>query len=322
LYKSFWSELPQLILGENASLQAVCHDLRLSESYENYPFTIEWESLNEAFLQSDGTVGSIERECETELQIIIQYGNWKKVEHLPVVLVPKMWSSEEQLHAELEELLKTAEEQSRSEKEWKLPVEWKGEALLWMQKTEDWSTPVWIGAILISILIYLLADNDLHREAEKKRQEMKRDYPNLVYKIVLYLGTGMTIRNTMQRIVTEYERGVDEKKRRAVYEELALTCRELQAGVSEAAAYEHFGKRVGVQEYIRLTSLLTQNLKKGNATLLERLREESQKVTQERLQDGRKMGEEASTKLLLPMVMMLLVVMLVIMIPAFSSVGV
>ena len=50
-----------------------------------------------------------------------------------------------------------------------------------------------------------------------------------------------------------------------------------------------------------MSALLAQNLKRGNSTLLERLREEAEKSGQERLQESKKMGEEAGTKLLGPM---------------------
>ena len=63
-----------------------------------------------------------------------------------------------------------------------------------------------------------------------------------------------------------------------------------------------------------------QNLKRGNSALLERLREEADKAWEEQLQQGRRMGEEAGTKLLVPMVMMLAVVMVMIMVPAFSAI--
>ena len=84
-------------------------------------------------------------------------------------------------------------------------------------------------------------------------------------------------------------------------------------------AYEHFGRRTGLQEYIRLSMLLNQNLKKGNSTLLSRLREEADKVLGERLRNSKRLGEEAGTKLLFPMVAMLAVVMIIIMVPAFGS---
>ncbi|MDE7046257.1 MAG: hypothetical protein K2O97_14890, partial [Acetatifactor sp.] len=92
-----------------------------------------------------------------------------------------------------------------------------------------------------------------------------------------------------------------------------------RSGVSEASAYEHFGKRTCLQEYVRLSTLLTQNLKKGNSALLERLRAEADRAGEERLQNCKRLGEEAGTKLLVPMVLMLLVVMVMIMIPACSS---
>jgi pilus assembly protein TadC len=102
---------------------------------------------------------------------------------------------------------------------------------------------------------------------------------------------------------------------------MLYTCRELKSGVSEGNAYEHFGKRTGLQEYIRLCTLMTQNLKKGSASLVPRLREEVDKSLTERIRMGRKLGEEAATKLLVPMVMMLAVVMVMVMLPAFSSMG-
>ena len=65
--------------------------------------------------------------------------------------------------------------------------------------------------------------------------------------------------------------------------------------------------------------MLGQNLKKGNAALLNRLREEADKAMQENLQFRKKIGEEAETKLLVPMIMMMGIIMLLVMLPAFTS---
>ena len=93
-------------------------------------------------------------------------------------------------------------------------------------------------------------------------------------------------------------------------------------GVPEGAAYESFGKRTGVREYVRLSTFLTQNLKKGSSTLLQQLKEESVQAEELRIQNARKLSEEAATKLLLPMVMLLVVVMVMIIVPAFSNAGI
>jgi len=95
----------------------------------------------------------------------------------------------------------------------------------------------------------------------------------------------------------------------------------MKSGVPESNAYERFGLRTGLQEYIRLGTLMAQNLKKGSSSLLERLQEEADRALAVRIQSGRKLGEEASTKLLVPMVMMLGIVMVMVMLPAFNSMG-
>lgn len=314
-YCVFLQELPELILGENTSLQAVNSNLQLSDFYRGYPFEVEWMSNEPDFLRSDGTVELPEEgRREATLTANISYGEWEREECLEVNVVPVVLSPEEEQQRELEKLLVTSEEFDRMEEKWILPKEWRGEKVNWKERVADNGLLIWMGAIAVSVVVYLLADQDLHSELEKRKNSMLREYPDVVHKLALYLGAGMTIRNVFQRMAGDGGSN-------PVYEEMRYACRELQAGVSEGAVYEHFGRRTGVQEYIRLSTLLTQNLKKGNSTILQRLREETEKALQERVQYGKRLGEEAVTKMLLPMVMMLLVVMLMIMIPAFSSVG-
>ena len=72
---------------------------------------------------------------------------------------------------------------------------------------------------------------------------------------------------------------------------------------------------------MRLSMLLSQNLRKGNAGLTQLLEKEAEEAFEERKRNARKYGEEAATKLLLPMFLMLMIVMVVIMVPAFLSFG-
>ena len=168
--------------------------------------------------------------------------------------------------------------------------------------------------------MYFCADKDLHEQVESRKRSIRREYSEIVHKLVLFVGAGMTIRSAFCKVAGDYESKVKKEKILPAYEEMLYTCRELHAGVSEGAAYEHFGQRIGLPEYVRLCALLVQNLKRGNRTLLERLREEADKASEERLQQCKKLGEEAGTKLLVPMVLLLAVVMVIIMIPAFSAI--
>lgn len=52
-----------------------------------------------------------------------------------------------------------------------------------------------------------------------------------------------------------------------------------------------------------------------------RLREEGDKALQEDINLRRKRGEEAGTRLLVPMIMMMAIVMVLVMVPAFQGFG-
>ena len=74
-------------------------------------------------------------------------------------------------------------------------------------------------------------------------------------------------------------------------------------------------------EYAKLCGLLVQNLKKGNTALIRRMKEEAREAAEKNLQWRKAQGEEAGTKLLLPMSMMLLMVLVMLLLPAFSGMG-
>ena len=74
-----------------------------------------------------------------------------------------------------------------------------------------------------------------------------------------------------------------------------------------------------MQAYLKLSALLAQNLRKGSNDLLQMLRQEADSAFAQRKSLAKKLGEEAGTKLLLPMMMMLCIVMVIIIIPAYFS---
>ena len=97
------------------------------------------------------------------------------------------------------------------------------------------------------------------------------------------------------------------------------TCHEMDSGVTEAEGYENFGRRCDLQIYIRLGALLSQNLRKGTKGLSELLKLESIQAFEERKARAKRLGEEAGTKLLLPMFLMLAVVLIIVIVPAFLT---
>ncbi len=320
LFDELSEKLPGLILGDNESPEAVTGNLKLERHYEGYPVSVDWNSSDLRVISTEGEVYPGSEPQQVTLSARLTYEEYSRENNISVTVTPPRLSAEEKLYRELEQVVLQAEEKSREKDSFYLPEEFRGQPLGWRQVIEDNGIALWAGAVAAAAAVYMFSDRDLHERLEKRRRTMRREYPELVHKLVLFVGAGMTVRGAFQRMAGDYtakrkEGGVHSP----IYEELLYTCRELHAGTSEGAAYEHFGRRTGLQEYIRLSTLLTQNLKRGNSMLLDRLREEADRAAQERLQQSKKLGEEAGTKLLIPMVMMLAVIMVIIMIPAFSG---
>jgi hypothetical protein len=134
----------------------------------------------------------------------------------------------------------------------------------------------------------------------------------------------MTLRQAWNKISEDYASKASQKgfPRQYAYEEMLATDRELKLGIPESTAYEQYGRRTGLISYIKFSSLISQNLKKGTKGFTDLLMREAIEAFEERKETAKRLGEEAGTKLLIPMMIMLVIVFLIIMIPAFSAFGV
>jgi hypothetical protein len=70
---------------------------------------------------------------------------------------------------------------------------------------------------------------------------------------------------------------------------------------------------------MKFSTLIAQNLKKGNSGLCELLGREAVEAFESRKETAKRLGEEAGVKLLGPMMIMLIIVFMIILIPAFLS---
>ena len=223
-----------------------------------------------------------------------------------------------------------AEKESADREIFKLPDSAEGLALAWREKVEDVSAGVLILGLVICILVWYVTDYRLHEKTRERNRQLAIDYPQLTSKFVLYMGAGMSVRNVFYKCAEEYrlKAAAGSRKGKAnigagpgrwLYEEVLLVCNELDSGVPEADAYMHFGRRCRLRQYTKFCTLLVQNLRRGNDTLLQVLREEAETSFEERKNLVRELGEEAGTRLLLPMMIMLGITMLMIIVPAYFS---
>ena len=324
LYEKLLKELPETVLGENASWDRVSEDLYLPERISSYPFTLTWSSDNPQILSESGALLLPEKADETgillsrsvnkssvsvTLTLTVSYYAFERVVNFRVTVVEKLPEYEEAVGKTAEQ----AEEASRGETVITLPEEINGEKVVWKTKRKGgnlWAAGLGIGAALF---YWFGTEWQQKKEREKKIAVMEEEYPAIVNKLTLYLGAGLSIGNSWKKIA---EKGYGKNP---VYEEMLYASREIEGGASEAAAFENFGKRVGQKHYVKLTALLTQSLQKGNTQLFTTLRQEVAALSEERSAASRRKGEEASTRLLFPMMLMLAMTMVLIMYPAFLA---
>lgn len=314
--------LPTAILGSNPSLSEVRSSLNLVHNLEGYPFHISWESDNYACIYSDGTIINEEIEKGGEvvsLTAMLSYGTYVERVVLPVHVYPPLYSQEEIFREKVYQALVEQEKAGRYSTELLLPKEVEGKDLVWSKVQEDSSGYLLLVTGIGAVSLYLSGDKDLRKKVQKRNRQMLSDYPQLMTKLILYMGAGITIRNAFRKIASDYCKERDNGSYHYVYEEMLLTCHELDSGISEALAYERFGKRCRLPQYNKFANLLTQSLKRGGTGLQEELRHEAETAFEDRRNLAKKLGEEAGTKLLLPMMLMLGIVMILIMIPAYFS---
>lgn len=320
LYAQAVRTLPEVIRGQNESLENVRTHLDLVTKLEGYPFTISWESDSYSVVNTDGTVNNEELTEGTAVALTAQF-RYEKLAwdyQMYVQVNPKLYTGQELFRRRIEELLHLQEEKTGAMDRMALPAQVESVPIVWKEIVEDGSGYLLLLVLSAAGFLYWARSREPDRQLENRRKELLLDYPEIVNKLALYMGAGMTIRNAFFKMGEDYRKRQQERKRYA-YEEILMTCYELQSGRSEKEAYDHFGKRCQVQAYMKLSTLLSQNLRKGSNDLLKALRQEADNAFSERKNLAKKLGEEAGTKLLLPMMMMLCIVMVIIMVPAYFS---
>lgn len=321
LYKEAVSLLPSVILGENPSLDAVTGNLELVSVIEGYPFKISWESSSYSLIHTDGSVQNegLQAPEIVTLRACFSYDGTEFEEVFPLRVLPMKYTEDELLIKSIEESLDEQNQASRTDSVMVLPKKVGTENVVWKEVIQDSSGYLFLVICIAAVLIFISQNKEVEENLKKRNRELLLDYPEVINKLTLYMGAGMTVRNAFMKMGEDYKKQEGSNRKRYIYEEILLLCHELQSGVSETEAYVHLGKRCGLQQYMKLSALLSQNIRKGSNNLLVMMRQEASDAFEERKNTAKKLGEEAGTKLLIPMMMMLCIVMVIIMIPAYFS---
>lgn len=318
IFKQTYFLLKDQILGENQALDQIEYDMEFIEYVEETGCVVYWTSDNTERVSMNGEVKreGIKEPVLVRLFAECNYGEYSETYEFDVILFPISYTEEEKILYQLKEEIKDREKEQRTESILKLPEQIQGKGVFYQKIDSDKSFILFLLGIIIAVLCVIKENQKILKQAKEKEMCLIKEYPEIISKLVLLIGAGMTTRKAWEKIVLDYQR---QGEYNSAYEEMKITYYQIESGFSEGKAYQIFGKRCRVHRYRKLGNMLEQNIKKGAAGLLEELRGEVQEALEDRKALALRMGEEAGTKLLIPMVILLGVVLMICIAPAWMT---
>lgn len=322
LFQKVMEELDEVILGENESFNRVEKDLNLVNRVADYPVEIQWELDSYRVMNIEGDIQEdnlTEAGSLIEIRGTLSYLEEKRIYVRHAMVYPITREGLDKLLYEIELALQEQEMSTRQEESFVLPDEVSGVALKWSQKSTGNGYYILLMGIVLAVLIVYREKERIKKEKEIRKENLLREYPGMISKFTMLLETGMTVKHAWEKIVQNYEQQKEQMGSKTVYDEMSITLHEMQGGIPEGEAYERFGKRCEITIYLKFGAMLSQNLRKGSRGIADILRMEAIQSFENRKSQAKRKGEEAGTKLLMPMMGMLAVVLIMVMVPAFLT---
>ena len=176
------------------------------------------------------------------------------------------------------------------------------------------------SSITAAVLLYLLLAaaplilqyRGLQRSVGLKKQRILLELPVFLSKVMLLVNAGETVQRAILRSAEKYGEQTDEPFAR----QLVILRNQLANMYPLARALDEFSRRCGVHEATVFAAAVLTNHKRGGEEFVSALRRLSGELWEKRKATVRTMGEEASSKMIFPLLVILLLVMVIVGAPA------
>ncbi len=178
-----------------------------------------------------------------------------------------------------------------------------------------WSGGEWSYAALgllgaVGVPYLMLKELDL--QIRNRKRKIILELPELLNMLILLVNAGETVPQAWIRCTAA--RGA--LPHSPLTMELIRAARELEMNVSFAKVLEDFAKRCGVTEVSLFASAILLNHRRGGQDFVASVKGLSIELWERRKSVSRMLGEEASSKLVFPMVLIFFIVMIIVASPA------
>lgn len=321
-FEAYFEVLKKKVKGSNESLQEVRANLDFEADPEWKEIDIIWRPSDYDLITEQGEVlleQAQEGENEVSLYLIMTHAQYSRTFEIPLTIVK--YPSDSVM--DLQSYLVQAQENSLEEKGFRLPGEFDGKKIQYILD-DDYNAAGFVLLIVTVVLLLLYRQYaSVKEQCAKRERQMKADYPEIISKLLILIRAGMPVRSAWVRIFEDYQ--IQKEKNGQIHfalEEMGAAIKEMNTGTSEGQAYLRFGKRCEQHLYLKLGSILEQNLRKGSCGIAALLESERIQALEERRRQVRAEGELAGTKLMMPMMLLFAQVLIIIMVPALMSFGI
>ncbi len=313
------AEIDETFLGENEDLNNIWTDVVVDTSYQSGQVSASWYFDDFTLVNSDGTVSNegLEESVIVGATITLTCGSYEEIYSFSFCVIPIDAATQEAFLYRLQQEINANDGESET---LVLPDEVDGVSVYWSKKLSYRGLGLIGLAIIAFFAIPIAQKEEQRRQLKARQQELLKDYPKILSQLSLLLRVGISFSEAAARIAVRYEDGLKKGNEvRPGFELIARLSRQIKDGVSEIRALDDLAREAKIKEYRKLVLLLQQNQKKGNQHVIEQLEKEDIEAFEMRKAMAKRAGEEASTKLLLPMIGMLGVMMLILVIPAILT---
>ena len=292
----------------------------IQDNYVDGVITAEWRFEPSGYIHSNGEIIFEEIPEDgilMQAEVLLTCEEYEQLYTFPFFIDSPVYSEEEILLKKIQNWIEN-ENQIEGKKFIQLPEQINGITLKWSEEKEYLVVKIFVLEIIVIVLIILSQKQKKKEEEEKRKRELELSYPEVINQLAMLLQAGLTMRQAWDRMANQYEekKKIRKTETKEAFEAILLLNRRLKDGEKERVTYELFAQEINVTCYRRLMRALIANLEKGNRDLSRYLEEESRKAYEHRIILAKKLGEEASTKMLIPLMLMLILVMVVVMAPA------
>lgn len=319
------AEIEENFCSTGDELEHITKDVNMSDSYVNGVVEAEWLLSDYTVMDYEGHIledAELDEKSGRIVNASVQLScvEYKQLYEFSFMVYEKKCSASENLMKSIDEELKIRMNQEGT-RELILPEKIGNTMLTWSEKKDSLVLKIALLEVVIVVLIVLSKKEKKKDEIKKINAQMELDYPEIVSKMAILMGAGMTVEQAWNKISARYldKKQKDKELKLHAYEQMLVTVREISDGESTNKAYIRFAERVNLSSYQRFVRIILQSINKGSSGVCQMLEKESDDAFNERRLNAQKLGEEASTKMLIPMLIMMGIVIAIVIAPAIVN---